>query len=71
MPGVGVPAPMVSPTLVWASSVTLRPETLGSLITGLVAVTVFSAPGVSEKASSRSVHTAPSVRLVFSVSLAW
>ena len=49
-------APFVSPIAMPACSVTLRPDTLALLTTGLVLVTSFSKPALIEMPSSRSVH---------------
>jgi hypothetical protein len=49
-------APWVSPMAMPACSVTLRPDTLALLTTGLVLVTSLSRPALIEMPSSRSVH---------------
>src|ERR1700704_5416399 len=67
MPGVELPVITTdSPMPASARIVTVRPATFGSLITGLVSVTVFSAPADSGKPSAFLVHTAPCARFACS-----
>ena len=62
---------LVSPIAVPACSVTLRPDTLALLMTGLVLVTSFNRPALIEMPSSRSVHDDFARIASRSAALAW